>query len=192
VACSPRNSKNWFKNVKGMTGRESAPWRGSARAWISAGSRLIPETNHFMSDKCFVDTNILVYAHDFGTGAKHERARALIEGLWSSGGGVVSTQVLQELCVSLRRKATRPFGCGATVLDSEDLGEGQTYGTVSGRASVALRWKLKNGMTAAAHRKRDPQNALFGSATGASRKRTIPRGTDLSTAGKYLITQNFN
>jgi predicted nucleic acid-binding protein len=132
-----------------------------------------------MSDKCFVDTNILVYAHDFGTGAKHERARTLIEKLWGSGGGVVSTQVLQELCVSLRRKATRPLSvegtrrliedysswevvvntaesvlqaltiesryqisfwdalilqaagsAGATIVYSEDLGEGQSYGEV--------------------------------------------------------------
>src|SRR5258708_26103039 len=67
-----------------------------------------------MSDKCFVDTNILVYAHDFGTGAKHGRARALIEKLWSSGGGVLSTQVLQELCIHLRRKATRPLSVEET------------------------------------------------------------------------------
>jgi predicted nucleic acid-binding protein len=132
-----------------------------------------------MSDKYFVDTNILVYAHDFGTGAKHERARTLVEKLWSSGGGVLSTQVLQELCINLRRKAARPLlaeetrrviedyaswdvvvntaesilealtiegrykisfwdalilqaagSAGATVLYSEDLGEGQSYGSV--------------------------------------------------------------
>jgi predicted nucleic acid-binding protein len=62
-----------------------------------------------MSDKCFADTNILVYAHDFTQGAKHERARALVQKLWDSGNGVLSTQVLQELCVSLRRKAARPL-----------------------------------------------------------------------------------
>jgi len=62
-----------------------------------------------MSDKRFVDTNILVYAHDNTTGAKHQRARALLEELWNSGAGVLSTQVLQELCVNLRRKAGNPF-----------------------------------------------------------------------------------
>jgi predicted nucleic acid-binding protein len=62
-----------------------------------------------MSDKVFVDTNILVYAHDRAAGAKHERARSLIENLWKTDGGVISTQVLQELCVSLRRKASRPL-----------------------------------------------------------------------------------
>jgi predicted nucleic acid-binding protein len=62
-----------------------------------------------MSGKCFVDTNILVYAHDRSTGVKHERARQLIESLWSSGKGVLSTQVLQELCINLRRKSVHPL-----------------------------------------------------------------------------------
>lgn len=62
-----------------------------------------------MSDKCFVDTNILVYAHDRSTGVKHNKARELVEALWDSGDGVLSTQVLQELCVNLRRKASNPL-----------------------------------------------------------------------------------
>jgi predicted nucleic acid-binding protein len=62
-----------------------------------------------MSDKAFVDTSILVYAHDLVSGTKNERARELIEKLWSVGGGVLSTQVLQELCINLRRKAVKPF-----------------------------------------------------------------------------------
>ena len=62
-----------------------------------------------MSDRYFVDTNILVYAHDRTTGAKHDRARELLEQLWESGEGVLSTQVLQELCVNLRRKAANPL-----------------------------------------------------------------------------------
>jgi len=61
-----------------------------------------------MSDRHFVDTNILVYAHDTAGGAKHVRAKALVEELWRERSGVVSTQVLQELCVNLRRKAGRP------------------------------------------------------------------------------------
>src|SRR5579863_6252943 len=67
-----------------------------------------------MSDRCFVDTNILLYAHNRGTGAKHESARSLIERLWISGSGVLSTQVLQELCVNLRRKAIRPLSIDET------------------------------------------------------------------------------
>jgi len=67
-----------------------------------------PETS-FMSDKAFLDTNILVYSHEPDTGIKHERARALIEKLWNTGAGVLSTQVLQELCVNLRRKMAKPW-----------------------------------------------------------------------------------
>lgn len=62
-----------------------------------------------MSDKFFVDTNILVYAHDRSAGVKHQRAQMLLEQLWNSGQGVLSTQVLQELCVNLRRKVRAPL-----------------------------------------------------------------------------------
>ena len=67
-----------------------------------------------MSVKYFVDTNILLYAHDKAAGAKHERARAIVEELWRDRTGVVSTQVLQELAVNLRRKAGRPLDAKAT------------------------------------------------------------------------------
>jgi predicted nucleic acid-binding protein len=132
-----------------------------------------------MSDKCFVDTNILAYAQDRGSRVKHVRAAELIEKLWASGEGAVSTQVLQELCVFLRKKAARPMPigqvreliesfkawnviennlpsilealaieeryqvsfwdalilqaaerAGASILYSEDLADGQTYGSV--------------------------------------------------------------
>ena len=132
-----------------------------------------------MSDKYFVDTNILMYAHDTSAGEKHERARALVEELWRERTGVLSTQVLQELSVNLRKKVRRPLDAkatrdvvadyltwhvivnggdsileaidlesryqisfwdalviqaaqlsGAEVLYSEDLSDGQTYGSV--------------------------------------------------------------
>jgi len=62
-----------------------------------------------MAEKCFVDTNILIYAHDRAAGKKHERARDLLEDLWATGLGVLSTQVLQELCINLQRKVARPL-----------------------------------------------------------------------------------
>jgi predicted nucleic acid-binding protein len=67
-----------------------------------------------MSDRYFVDTNILMYAHDTSAGEKHERAKALVEELWRDRTGVVSTQVLQELSVNLRKKARRPLDAKAT------------------------------------------------------------------------------
>ncbi len=132
-----------------------------------------------MSDRYFVDTNILMYAHDTAASEKHSRAKALVEELWESRSGVVSTQVLQELAVNLRRRAKKPLDAkatrdvvsdyltwqvvvnggdsilealdvevryrisfwdalvvqaaqasGAEILYSEDLSDGQTYGTV--------------------------------------------------------------
>jgi predicted nucleic acid-binding protein len=62
-----------------------------------------------MADKYFVDTNILLYAHDLSGGVKRDRARRVIERLWGTGEGVLSTQVLQEFCVNLRRKVARPL-----------------------------------------------------------------------------------
>jgi predicted nucleic acid-binding protein len=67
-----------------------------------------------MSAKSFVDTNILVYAHDVTATLKNERARALVENLWATGCGVISTQVLQELCVSLRKKVAKPLSMEET------------------------------------------------------------------------------
>lgn len=67
-----------------------------------------------MTAKCFLDTNILVYAHDTAGGEKHARARQLVEELWESRTGIVSTQVLQELAVNLRRKARKPLNAQAT------------------------------------------------------------------------------
>src|SRR5690606_3358533 len=56
-----------------------------------------------------VDTNILMYAHDAAAGVKHARAAKLIERLWRDRSGVLSTQVLQELAVNLRRKVAKPL-----------------------------------------------------------------------------------
>ena len=62
-----------------------------------------------MSDRAFVDTNLLVYAHDSGAGARHLEARTLVERLWEERKGALSTQVLQELYVNVRRKAANPI-----------------------------------------------------------------------------------
>jgi predicted nucleic acid-binding protein len=55
-----------------------------------------------------------MYAHDKAAGEKHERAKALVEELWRDRTGVVSTQVLQELAVNLRRKTSNPLDTKAT------------------------------------------------------------------------------
>ena len=62
-----------------------------------------------MSGRSFVDTNVLVYAHDRSAGDKRDRARALLVDLWEQRSGVLSTQVLQEFYVTVRRKVTEPL-----------------------------------------------------------------------------------
>lgn len=57
----------------------------------------------------FVDTNILVYAHDRSAGAKQARARELLDRLWRAGGGSLSVQVLQEFYVAVTRKVPHPL-----------------------------------------------------------------------------------
>lgn len=61
-----------------------------------------------MSARVFIDTNVLVYAHDVGAGERHQIATDLVRRLWQERTGIVSTQVLQELWVNIRRKAERP------------------------------------------------------------------------------------
>ena len=61
-----------------------------------------------MLQAVFVDTNILVYAHDKDAGAKHERANELVTELWEQQSGIVSTQVLQEFYITVTTKLPKP------------------------------------------------------------------------------------
>ncbi len=62
-----------------------------------------------MSGRTFVDTNVLIYAHDVDAGAKHEVAKQRLVELWAERTGVVSTQVLEEFYVNVTRKISRPL-----------------------------------------------------------------------------------
>ncbi len=57
----------------------------------------------------FVDSNVVVYAHDTTAGDKREAARALLARLWRERGGALSIQVLQEFAVTVTRKLPRPL-----------------------------------------------------------------------------------
>jgi predicted nucleic acid-binding protein len=61
------------------------------------------------TDKTFVDTNILIYAHDVDAGQKHEIAKAVVRELWAERAGLLSTQVLQEFYVNATRKIKTPL-----------------------------------------------------------------------------------
>lgn len=57
----------------------------------------------------FVDTNVLVYAHDRSESRKQPMAQTLLEGLWASRTGALSTQILQEFYVVATRKFDPPM-----------------------------------------------------------------------------------
>ena len=57
----------------------------------------------------FVDTNVLVYAHDASETIRQPVAEALLDELWRSRTGVVSTQVLTEFYVVATRKFAPPM-----------------------------------------------------------------------------------
>ena len=62
-----------------------------------------------MSDKFFIDSNILVYAHDTENLEKQQQAQAVIfEGIRSEN-AVISTQVLSEFYVSITQKIKSPL-----------------------------------------------------------------------------------
>ena len=62
----------------------------------------------------FVDTNILLYAHDRNAGAKQTRAAQLLTQLWENRSGTLSTQVLQEFLVNVTRKLLTPIALPKT------------------------------------------------------------------------------
>jgi predicted nucleic acid-binding protein len=62
-----------------------------------------------MTDRVFVDTNVLIYAHDLDAGLKHDRAAAIVADLWERENGIISTQVLQEFYVNVTRKIAKPL-----------------------------------------------------------------------------------
>jgi predicted nucleic acid-binding protein len=129
----------------------------------------------------FIDTNVLVYAHDGGAGRRHDRSVDLLHRLFEESNGSLSVQVLSEFYSVATKKLSmkseeaeeaisdlsgwiihRPghadvlrairllrrykiswwdamvinsaIELGCSILWSEDLAEGQRYGTVTVRS----------------------------------------------------------
>jgi predicted nucleic acid-binding protein len=62
-----------------------------------------------MSGKTFIDTNVLIYAHDTDAGTKHQIAKTVLCDLWSERTGLLSVQVLEEFYVNVTRKISSPL-----------------------------------------------------------------------------------
>jgi predicted nucleic acid-binding protein len=64
---------------------------------------------NYTKGKFFVDTNLLVYAYDSSAGEKWKTSLDVLSLLWIHRTGVLSTQVIQELFVSLTQKVRNPI-----------------------------------------------------------------------------------
>ena len=64
---------------------------------------------NYTKGKFFVDTNLLVYAYDSSAGKKWKTSLEVLSLLWTHRTGVISTQVIQELFVSLTQKVKNPI-----------------------------------------------------------------------------------
>jgi predicted nucleic acid-binding protein len=62
-----------------------------------------------MNGKTFIDTNILIYAHDLDAKEKHTIAKKTLAELWANRTGFLSAQVLQEFYVNVTRKLPKPL-----------------------------------------------------------------------------------
>lgn len=70
------------------------------------------------NSQIFVDTNILVYAHDRDAAGKHQAAKDRVTSLWRLPvAPAISVQVLQELYVNLFRKGVSQEEARQTVVD---------------------------------------------------------------------------
>lgn len=87
----------------------------------------------------FVDTNVLIYAHDTSAGEKHRKAQDLIKDLWRSRSGCLSIQVLQEFYVNVTRKVARPLPASVAVQIMTDLSTWQVHSPTAGDVLTAIR-----------------------------------------------------
>ena len=86
----------------------------------------------------FVDTNILLYAHDGSAGTKRDQARTLVEQLWESRDGCLSVQVLQEFFVTTTRKIPKPLDVPAAAQIIDDLAHWHMHAPAAGDVLAAI------------------------------------------------------
>lgn len=86
----------------------------------------------------FLDTNVLVYAHDASAGLKRERAIELVRQLWESRRGCLSVQVLQEFYVAATGKVRKPLPQDVALSIVRDYSSWPTYCTRPGDVVRAI------------------------------------------------------
>jgi predicted nucleic acid-binding protein len=95
----------------------------------------------------FVDTNILVYAHDVTAGDKYALARALVAELWDTREGCLSVQVLQEFFVTTTRKIPKPLDVPAAARIIDDLAHWHVHAPAAGDVLAAVDLHQRTGVS---------------------------------------------
>ena len=101
-----------------------------------------------LNRRIFVDTNILVYAHDRDAENKYQMAKNKVTDLWNSSmSPAISVQVLQELYVNLRKKKVSADDAQQTIQDyfAWDVIENDTELLIEG-IELQKRWQSSFGM----------------------------------------------
>ena len=89
----------------------------------------------------FVDSNVLVYAHDQSAGEKQAAAKDLLKRLWKEGSGCLSIQTLQEFSVNVTRKIPHPLSPTQTRDVIDLLSEWTIHSPEPADVIAALRWQ---------------------------------------------------
>jgi predicted nucleic acid-binding protein len=99
-----------------------------------------------MSAKVFLDTNILVYAHDKAYPDKMAKAQELIFQGMRTGQAAISAQVLSEFFVTITQKAKKPMTVDRAYREIELLSSLETVeidaSMVLRAVSIKQRWQL--------------------------------------------------
>jgi predicted nucleic acid-binding protein len=92
-----------------------------------------------MNDRTFIDTNVLVYAHDVDDRSKHQRAQSALRELWNDGTGVLSPQVLHEFYVTVTRKIAKPLDAARLIVSTYAI-----WCIDAGLADVAAAFRIED------------------------------------------------
>jgi predicted nucleic acid-binding protein len=94
-----------------------------------------------MSDKTFIDTNVLMHAHDVAAGPKHQIAKTVLRDLWNEQAGAVSVQVLQEFYVNVTQKIPVPLSKEAA---RQIVGNYATWCTETTSAEISAAFRIED------------------------------------------------
>ena len=64
---------------------------------------------NFMSDKIFLDSNIIIYAYDKSDPERQKKAQQILKEAFQNENGILSSQVCSEFFVVVTRKIKNPI-----------------------------------------------------------------------------------